>query len=324
MLYTADFKNDYPIVVCYFTINTMYEQEVRNLKESLNKYKISYKIYGIFSFGTWLHNTGYKAEFMQIMMKKFDVPLIWLDADSIVNRTPILFTDFKKKDVHCCVRIRGDIKTPNLHSAIIYFNNDNKGKQIIEDWVYQCKINMYKVWDQMCLEYVYIKDPKLFELFPRPYAKKSKKSGKRVIAQKQISNISIDTIDKNKDILMYVCSHEKVIEFLHKSLKYDDFNVDNISNIAKVYIEENNLTDLQYNFNPYIFLFSYFEHTKKYISKELYNSNVDINTYIDFNSLYVFYIKNKYKLKLLKNKYDIDHYYACELLHCFLTNNKKF
>ena len=319
MLYSASFDNDYPLVVCYYTINTMYEEEVKHLIKSLEKFKISYRIYGIFSLGSWLYNTGYKAEFMKIMMEKYNVPLVWLDADSIIYNTPSLFKELKMKNVHCCVRIRGDIKNPNLHSAIIYFNNDIEGKKIIEDWVSQCKSNMYQVWDQMCLEYVFIKNPEMFELFPRSYAKKAKKSGQRVILQKQISNVSVDVIDNDKDILTYICSHDEAIKYIHENINEDEFKVDIIQNLGSQYIQEHGSeTNNEYNFNPYIFLFSYFEYTHKYISKEHYSPNVEIKKYFDFESLFIFYIKNKYKLKLLPKKYAINHYYACELLHSFL------
>jgi len=318
MLYSADFLNDYPLVVCYYTINTMYEQEVNDLIKSLETFKISYRIYGIFSFGSWLFNTGYKAEFMQIMMEKYNIPLVWLDADSVIYNTPTLFKELKIKDIHCCVRIRGDNKSPNLHSAIIYFNNDNEGKQIIKDWVLQSKINMYKVWDQMCLEYVFLKNPEMFALFPLTYSKKAKKRGTRIILQKQISNVSVNVIDNDKDTLMYICSHERIIKYVHENIKDNDFNIDTIQNIGKMYIEENNITNLKCNFNPYIFLFSYFEYTQKFISKELYSPDVEIKNYVDFESIYIFYIKNKYKLGLFPQKYAINHYYACDLLHSFL------
>lgn len=317
MLFSNNLENTkYPLVICYYTINTIYEKEVQNLIKSLNKFKIPYKIYGIFSLGSWLLNTGFKAEFTQIMMEKNDTHLIWLDADSMVYNTPHLFVDLKNADETCCVRIKGNITEPNLNSSVIYFNNKIDSKNIINDWVMECKKHNYQIWDQKCLENVFMKNPSLYSLFPLTYAKKSKKTGKRVIMLNQISNISVDIIDNEKDVLRFICSKIEIISYIHDNLSYENMTKENIINLNESVYNKSSKT---YSFNPYIFLLTYPNMLHQFVFKEKYNSNINIKDYIDFEGIYLYYIKNKLKLKLQSSKYNLDHFFATDVLHSYLN-----
>jgi len=313
---STNITNGFPIFICYYTINTLYENEIRNLIKSLKKLHLPYIIYGVFSLGSWLFNTGYKAEFVSDMMKKYDTKLTWIDADAVVIRSPILLKELIKKNSNCCVYIRHKDKLYPLNSSIVYFNNNDISKRIIYEWKQECINNDYKLWDQKCLELVYNKKKHLFDLFPRPYAKKAKKTGKRVILQNQISNSSMDIINNDVDYLRYLASHDEAI------LEISQKNINSIQDLKNEAIIHYNINKhkykVLYTFNPYIFLVSYFSQLKCFIYKHKYNENAQVKTYIDFDNIYYMYIKYKYSFKLQKTKYNIDHMYASEVIYSYI------
>jgi hypothetical protein len=81
------------IVVSFYTKDTGYEEEIKNLEESLNKYNLSYSIAGIENQGSWLKNIHYKADYLEQQLYEWNMPVVFLDADAIVRQPPLLFND---------------------------------------------------------------------------------------------------------------------------------------------------------------------------------------------------------------------------------------
>lgn len=320
-------NSKYPPIVCYFTIGTYYEVLIKKLITSLERFKINYVCYGILSYHSWLLNTGYKAEFIKYMCKKLKTCFIWLDADSCIFHEPGLFKDWLKSslDSECSkqsigVYLRDKFPNVNLNSSIIYFKNDTICKFLVNEWCKTVVKHKYQVWDQKCLEYVYVKYHENFFTIPKAYAKKKEKKGIHIICQYQISNKIQDKIDCSSDPLRYICSNNKLIEDVNtkevtaledlenygKSLllmKLENINTNENSEFTEVLRKD------LYSFNPYIFAANYIEYIDKFKSKESCKLHV-----IDINKVYMFYILNKNKLNLSPNKYNLDHYFAIDLL----------
>jgi len=118
------------IVVSFYTIGTGYEEEVRYLKESLDKFSIFYDIQGIENLGTWQLNTHYKAKFLRQMIDKHvHVPIVWLDADAVLLRYPMQF-DVQSTDIAVYYRYGEE-----LLSGTIYLANNKKARKLLDMWI---------------------------------------------------------------------------------------------------------------------------------------------------------------------------------------------
>lgn len=86
------------------------------------------------NLGNYAKNCLRKPKFIKYCLEKFDRPLIWIDADSKVNRLPIKM-DCLTVDVAC-------VEKPNgcPESALIYFNNTEQSKKFIDKWIEGCSI----------------------------------------------------------------------------------------------------------------------------------------------------------------------------------------
>lgn len=63
-------------------------------------------------------------------------PLIWIDADSNLNRLPIEFDEFNNYDIGFVIR-NHDYNTP--HAAVIYFNFNENSLNFINVWKNKCE-----------------------------------------------------------------------------------------------------------------------------------------------------------------------------------------
>lgn len=313
MIHTGNLENEeYPVVISYYTINTVYEEEIRKLMDSLNTFQIPYKIYGVPTLGSWLNNTGYKAEFVRDVLKRVDRPCVWLDADCEIIKQPVLFAKLMKEKVSMSVYIRGDEKEPNLNSSTIYLGNDAFCKDVVEKWVYQMKQTQYKVWDQKCLEYVYMETPSKFHKIPPEYAKKAKMGKKKtsVIFQNNISTTTRGgIIDTEIDILRYICSHDDMIDAIKNTLIGEWTK----SNVISWFNDSYSIKSCDnYTFNPFIFLANHPEYESELLIHGCDSDNIKDHFCMD--DIYLFYMKNKKSLSLYPNPTNMSHIDACEVI----------
>lgn len=314
MIHTGNLENKkYPVVISYYTIDTVYELEVEKLMASLDTFKIPYQIYGVPTLGSWLNNTGFKAEFVRDVMKIVDRPCVWLDADCEVNKEPVLFAQLLEQKVSISVYIRGGDDEPNLNSSTIYLGNDAFCKEIIEAWVDEMKKSDYRIWDQKCLEFVYKRNLEKFHKIPPEYAKKAKMGKKKtsVIFQNNISTTTRGSIiDTHFDALRYICSHDELVENAVNRMP-KDWESENVKLHYETHYKDNKMG--MYKFNPFIFIANYQEHIFKFLIPET-DKQINLSKRISLDSVYHFYIENKKKLGLDLNLKGINHFEACEIL----------
>jgi len=145
------------MIISGYTINTDYEEEVKDLESDLKRFNLPYKLYSYESRGDWTKNTMVKSELVQRALKEYPgEDIIWLDADAVIVKEPTFFHQLKDKtfDICCYYYTRYNpnniINTPNeLLSGTIIFRNNNIVNQLVNDWVND---NGEVDWDQRILQ----------------------------------------------------------------------------------------------------------------------------------------------------------------------------
>ncbi len=129
------------VVVAYYTRDTGYEAEVRNLVASLEQFKLPYDIVGIKNQGSWQRNTHYKPYFIrQMLFKHFPKDIVYVDADAIFKSHPHVFDSFTW-DI-------GFVYHPSskeVLSGTLYLSNNPEGYRVIETWQRLCYRNQDSV-----------------------------------------------------------------------------------------------------------------------------------------------------------------------------------
>lgn len=91
--------SDELIFISFYTTDTPYEDEVAYLRDSLDAHGLAHDIRGVPSKGSWIRNAHHIPIFCREMLDEHrGRPLVWLDADAVVNRAPVLFERFRKDE----------------------------------------------------------------------------------------------------------------------------------------------------------------------------------------------------------------------------------
>lgn len=126
-------SNDKLMVVGYYTIDTPYEDEAKNLLRSLDKLRINHDIIGVKTLGNWQANTRFKAKFMLDMLIKWPKHnLLYVDADAMIHRPLDLF-----KNYNCDIAVRWQDfrwRKNECLSGTIYMENNNRTKRLCQLW----------------------------------------------------------------------------------------------------------------------------------------------------------------------------------------------
>jgi hypothetical protein len=156
-----------PIVVSYYTKNTVYEQEAQNLICSCEQFGIDHLVEAVEDLGSWEKNCAFKPYFLQQKMKELQRPLLWVDADAMflqkMKQEPFMeadlaaFCDEKRWDSaledlltfaepeHC---LREDLAVRSLYQSLnklntarfsvrsgtVYINATSGGRKSLEIW----------------------------------------------------------------------------------------------------------------------------------------------------------------------------------------------
>ena len=135
------------IVISGYTINTPYEESIKDLEYGLKKYNIPYKFYGYKSRGEWVNNTMVKAELFQQAMNEFPgKDILWIDADAVVNG-PLIFFDRMPVETDISFHY---YQEKELLSGTLYIANNDIGRKLVDRWVEATKSEV--AWDQKILQ----------------------------------------------------------------------------------------------------------------------------------------------------------------------------
>jgi hypothetical protein len=126
-------------VVSFFTIDTGYENEIKKLKKSIDKFGYDSYIEGIENQGSWDANTKYKSRLLLNSMEKNpDTELfMYVDADGIIQREIPLKEIDGDMSIHYKIRGRNGKwhkKNPTMLSGTIFYRNNDKIKNLFKIW----------------------------------------------------------------------------------------------------------------------------------------------------------------------------------------------
>lgn len=112
-----------------FTVDTPYEEEIKNLQQSLDKYSIKYELVGLKSRGDWVKNTQMKPGVIKGVMEKHNKDVVWLDADAVLVDEPNLFETIKQDVSFHYIKEWNEMLTGTL-----FFRNNDRVKEFLNNW----------------------------------------------------------------------------------------------------------------------------------------------------------------------------------------------
>lgn len=116
-------------IVSGYTKHTPYEQEIIYLTESLKKNNVTnYDIVPYDNLGNWTLNCQVKAEIIYNQLKKYNIPIVWLDADSVLYDYPYLFENINL-NIAFCDYYHG------LHAGVLYLKPTEQILNLCEEWM---------------------------------------------------------------------------------------------------------------------------------------------------------------------------------------------
>lgn len=186
---------EFPLVVSYYTKDTLYQLEVQNLIASCEQWGLDHHIEPIASFGSWEGNCCFKPFFLLEKLQQFQRPLFWVDADGVFLKKPQWLEVFQKDAV---VRIHDSLKDSHpskVISASLFINATSGAVALLKAWGQGC-VDAFshpqrteEVWDQMVLRDVILRGAAGAEIgvLPAEYLVIDEHSSSTVIAQYQAS-----------------------------------------------------------------------------------------------------------------------------------------
>ena len=130
--------SSFPLVVSYYTKDTMYQLEAHNLIASCEKWNIPHHVEAIDSFGSWELNCAYKPFFLISKLQEFKRPIFWIDIDAIFVKSPLSLPEFEGD---LAVRINASL--PDNHpskvmSGSIFANTTPGAFSLLKMWAAKC------------------------------------------------------------------------------------------------------------------------------------------------------------------------------------------
>ena len=139
-------------IVSYYTEDTAYKDIMINyLMPSLVTHKIPNFLFVLKDKGTWKQNMLLQPSIIGLAMKTFpNDNIVWMDADTIIRKDPILFTKIPQR---CDIGLYymtyedhyGEITKgvpspmPEVSTSVIYFKNCPKTLALVEKWMKLCE-----------------------------------------------------------------------------------------------------------------------------------------------------------------------------------------
>jgi len=178
----------FPLVISFFTQNTPYEEEAKELIASCEKFQLEHLVQSIPSFGSWELNCCFKPSFIHHVMEKLQRDVFWVDVDAVFVKKPTSFP------LRCDLSLRkeGDM----LLSGSIYVKYSKPSLKVLKLWIDECKealLNEEEVWDQICLKKVLDKFPEMAKIASLP------------LGFCKIADLERDKIQKND---LYIVHHQ--------------------------------------------------------------------------------------------------------------------
>lgn len=149
--------SEFPLVVSYYTKDTMYQLEVQNLIASCEQWGLEHHVESISSLGSWERNCCFKPFFLLEKLQQFQRPLFWVDADGVFLKKPQWLEVFNQDAAVRIHEILENSHPSKVISASLFVNASLGAVALLKAWGQGC-INAFlnlervqEVWDQMIL-----------------------------------------------------------------------------------------------------------------------------------------------------------------------------
>lgn len=113
-----------PFLISFYTKDTIYEKEVKDLITSCECLGIEYCIEAREDLGSWDKNCCQKPLFILECMEKYNRPLVWVDADAIVMQKITLHYDNVDLALYFNNRSRNEARSATIYIAPTVFAKD--------------------------------------------------------------------------------------------------------------------------------------------------------------------------------------------------------
>jgi hypothetical protein len=134
-----------PVIVSYFTRDTPYEDEARDLIASCERFGLDHDVVGLPAAESWEAGCARKAQVCLDAWHRHGRPILWVDADARLHAPPALLASVSADfGVH-----RWD--GWKIASGTIFFNHTPPARQLLERWAARCQARP-EVWDQISLD----------------------------------------------------------------------------------------------------------------------------------------------------------------------------
>jgi len=155
------------IISCY---TKDYAKMAKKLRASCKKLGLTHSIKQVPERVSWRKNTFYKPEYILEMLCKHEEPVLWVDADAVVNSEPRYFTDERViHDIDMGFYVFGK----KILTGTLYFGNTDKAKDFLRMWLNTCNMSTPPWHDQDVLNRMFMDGkhpPDLkFTVFPACY-----------------------------------------------------------------------------------------------------------------------------------------------------------
>jgi hypothetical protein len=167
----------FPIVISFYTVDTLYQMEVQNLIASAEQYGVETRIVGVPSFGSWELNCAYKPFFILEQLKQLQRPVLWVDADGVFVKKPSMLQQFQ---ADLAVRIEDNLAWDHSSKVItstVFVNHTPEGVGLLRAWARECQAQLTdpsrttEFWDQIALRNVLVNSKDKIGSLPLSYAK---------------------------------------------------------------------------------------------------------------------------------------------------------
>jgi hypothetical protein len=134
------------IFVCYHTGGN-YERHAAELVESALPFGVAVDLWQRPCSGSWVENCAQKADFVLCCLEHYRQPIVYLDADARVRKSPQMLLNMPPEVDIAFHRL----DKVELISATMYFSGSDDCYDVVRDWKKRC-VDQPHVWDQKHLD----------------------------------------------------------------------------------------------------------------------------------------------------------------------------
>jgi len=114
-----------------------YSRSASMLKKDCERLKLDYHIENLQGHSEYKRNCKMKPGFILACIKKFNQPVVWLDCDSRIVKTPF-FENLQSVD-YAGVKRGGDAD-PTMIASTLFFNTTESSIKLLEEWARRCEL----------------------------------------------------------------------------------------------------------------------------------------------------------------------------------------